>query len=76
MENNHQAHIEILKLMNKESWEQSLRRNEELQAQIAEPAKLLSKAFREKEQTSTVNVRKESANPESNLNGGTEATSA
>ena len=76
MENDHQAYIERLKLMYRESQEQSLCRNKEFQALIAKVTKLLSEALKEKGQTSTIDMEKESINPNSNLNGGIEATSA
>ena len=50
MENDHQPHIEQLKIMYWESYEQSLYKNEELQAQIAKLTKLLSEALKKKRQ--------------------------
>jgi len=74
MENDHQARIERLELMYRESQELMLKRNDELQTQVAELMKLVAASLKEKGQTSTVENGKRPIDLEADVNCGVEAT--
>ena len=64
MENDHEAHIERLELMVKESQDQMLRQQSEMQTQMARLMELMTASMKEKGQASTAETRNGSPNVE------------
>ena len=67
MESDHEARIERLELMVKESQDQMLRQQNEMQTQMARLVELMTASMREKGQASTAETRNDPPNVESPL---------